>query len=126
QLIQDQLLDYKNEYYNLTTGIDGKAGKLMSFSYDVTYSENKSQVVGEIMELIPIQHLSQRAQLNLFIKKGLIANISYEYLYNSAVSGPSKIINFSDMGIKYQYKKTELRLEYNNVFNTKKYVTSYY
>ncbi len=126
QISQNELIRYKSNNYLINTGISTKIRSWSSFSYKFTFAESKNKVENDVSNFKPIRTASQNFKLNIFPKKGLIFNFGYEYFYNSAIASGNRAMSFLDAGAKYKWKDFEFNLTYNNILNTKEYISASY
>lgn len=126
QLNQTEIVRFLNTSYSAGARINGKLGEWADFNYGINYGSNRSVIKNDPRILVPIHSATQSARLSFFPTKGLVLRLSYENGYNSAVTGSGRAMNFADAGIKYTIKKLEFNLGYNNIFNTKRYISAAY
>jgi hypothetical protein len=98
---------------------------LFGLNYSIGWSQNRSYVMERPERFPAIRGISQNATVSVFISKMITVNLSAEHQYNSAVVD-NRHTSFADAGIKFNYKKLDLELEYNNIFNSKQYISASY
>ncbi|MDR3219086.1 MAG: carboxypeptidase-like regulatory domain-containing protein [Dysgonamonadaceae bacterium] len=126
QLAGGEIIPFETNAYSLTPGIATKIQSWSSFSYSLTFRENKTQIKSATSDRAPIRTISQNADLNFFLFNGLTINLGYEYFYNNAITVGSRNMSFGDFGAKYKWKDVELLLDYTNIFNSKQYISASY
>ncbi|MDR3060673.1 MAG: hypothetical protein LBU57_01005 [Dysgonamonadaceae bacterium] len=126
QIIQNEIIRYKNNSYQISPGISTRIRSWSSFSYRFTFTENTNKVQNDVSNFKPIRTTSQDARLNLFPLKRLTINLGYEYFYNSAIASGNRTMTFLDAGAKYKWKELEFILSYTNILNAKEYVSASY
>ncbi|TCC98296.1 TonB-dependent receptor [Pedobacter psychroterrae] len=126
QLNQTEIVAFLNESYSAGASINGKLGEWADFDYGLRYGRSENIIKNDARSFIPISSAAQSAGFNLFPVNGLVINLKYEYSFNSAVTGDGRRMNFADAGVRYNLKKLEFKLEYNNIFNTRRYIAAAY
>ncbi|MBB2147550.1 TonB-dependent receptor [Pedobacter gandavensis] len=126
QLNQTSLTRFLNLKYSAGLRVNGKLGEWADFNYGLRYGSTKSILKNDDRDFAPIQSATQSGGINLFPSKEIVIRLRYENGYNSAVTGSGRAMNFADAGIRYRLKKLEFNLEYNNIFNTKRYIAAAY
>jgi outer membrane receptor protein involved in Fe transport len=126
QLIQDEILEYRSQGYSAGSSINMTPFSFLGLNYSFSWSQNKSYTVERPERFIPIRGTSQNVQINIFPTKTLTINISAEHQYNSAINDGNRYTSFADVGVKFKRKNLDLELEFNNIFNTKQYISASY
>ena len=126
QLMQGKILNMNHNNYSVSPGITTRIRSFAGFSYFFNFVESRSKIKNEKGNLQPINTISQELQVNVFPSKDLTINLIYNYFHNSAIVSGSRTMSFGDLGVKYKWKKMEFMLDYTNIFNTKKYISSSY
>jgi len=126
QLNQLLITQFQNKSYTASAGIDVKLMQWANVDYGINYGRSESIVQYDTRNFDPISSLSQAAALNFYPAKNLIVNLKYDYNYNSAVAGNGRVMNFADASIRCKLKTLEFTLNYNNIFNTKRYIAAAY
>jgi outer membrane receptor protein involved in Fe transport len=65
-------------------------------------------------------------QVNIFPTKMLTVIFRAEHQYNSTIINGDRYTSFADAGVKFKQKQLDLELEFNNIFNSKQYVSASY
>ncbi|HKG07637.1 MAG TPA: hypothetical protein VKB19_14300, partial [Pedobacter sp.] len=126
QINQNEIIEFLNQSFAVGSGIDAKFGRWGDLNYRINFSRSENVIRNDARDFIPINSASQSSQLNFFPANRLIVNLKYEYSYNSAITGSGRLMNFADAGIKYRLKKLDLNIIYNNIFNTRRYISAAY
>jgi hypothetical protein len=126
RLTQEEIVKFKERQYSVAPSVTTKIQSWSSFSYGLTFRENRTRIKSGASDLVPIRTISQNAGLNLFPSKGLTVNLKYEYFYNNAIASGSRSMAFGDIGAKYKWKNVEFLLDYTNIFNSKQYISAAY
>ncbi|WP_316753165.1 hypothetical protein [Pedobacter gandavensis] len=126
QLNQTEITRFVNRTFSGAARINGKPAEWVDFNYGIRYVSTENILKNDSRDFKPIRAATQTARINFFPLKDLVVRLSYENGYNSAVTGSGRAMNFADAGIKYNLKKLEFNLEYNNIFNTKRYIAAAY
>ncbi len=124
QLRQNKLINYKNNWVNINGDIN-----LKLFEWWIFGSKNKwgkySASTNKGDNFSPIESMNNMITNNFYLPWGIGIKTAFENYYNSEVNG-NKNFNLVDIGIKYTWRKAKISLDWNNIFNTKKYLNSYY
>ncbi|MDR2651854.1 MAG: carboxypeptidase-like regulatory domain-containing protein [Prevotellaceae bacterium] len=126
QLIQDEVLNYRSENYGMSSSINMSPFSHCGLTYSISWAQNKNYVTERPERFPAIRRVSQEAKISVFITKMITVNMNVEHQYNSAVIDNNRHTSFADAGIKFRYKKLDLELEYNNIFNSKRYISASY
>ena len=122
---QGELSPFGSHFWSFSPEISSKI-KSASFSYQMTFSHVTSKITNSDEKLSPVWTMSHKPSINLFPAKGLSIYLGYEYFHNSAITEGSRNMSFGDVGVRYRWEKVELRIDYTNVFNTRRYVSASY
>lgn len=126
QISEGRIVNFVNTHYSFRPEISSKIGQWASLSYSLQATKSSNKLSKVIPDYAPIQTRTQRGQLNFFPAKNLTLNIAYENFYNNAIVSGSRTSNFADAGVKFKFKKMELKLDYVNILNTKQYTSALY
>ncbi|MDR3246216.1 MAG: hypothetical protein LBT50_07265 [Prevotellaceae bacterium] len=126
QFIQDEILDFRSKGYTAGTSINMTPFSFIGLNYSLSWNQSQNYTAGRPERFAPIRGTSQNIQLNIFPLKTLTINISAEHQYNSAITDGNRYTSFADAGVKFKRKKLDLELEFNNIFNSKQYVSASY
>lgn len=123
-LRQNVLADFDNELLVLNADFHMKPFSFFSFKYGCNWGRNYSKISGgETFK--PINSLVNTVVLDFSLFQKLNVNLGFETYYNSAAIG-RKNISFGDIGLNYKVKNVHISLMCQNVFNTDRFVSSYY
>ena len=125
QISQARLIHFESSRYGITAGTASKLGKWGSFSYHWNYNRSLSRI-RTAEGRAAIENHVHSGKLNVFPTKKLTLNLSYERFYNGTLSAAAQAIDFADVGAKFNWKRLEFNLEYNNVLNAKQYIMTSY
>jgi len=123
-LIQDEKLRYRSKSYNITGSFSMNPVSFMGLAYSLSYGQNKSYTVERPERFPAIRRTSQELKFSVYPVKPLTVNFSFEHQYNSAAN--PRYTYFADAGVRFKYKKWDLELAMNNLFNAKQYVSASY
>ena len=73
----------------------------------------------------PILTINQSVVISYALFKGFSFNASAKHYYNNLLS-PKRSFLFADLGLRYKKNKTEIRLDWTNVFGTTEYASFSY
>ena len=123
-LIQDERLKSRSQGYNASGSFSMNPITTMGLSYSLSYGQSKNYTVERPDRFPAIRHRSQELKIGFYPIKTLTFNFSFEHQYNSAAN--PRYTYFSDAGVKFKYKKWDLEMALNNLFNAKQYVSASY
>jgi hypothetical protein len=123
-LIQDEKLKTRSQGYNTSGSLSMNPGSKLGVAYTLLYGQSKSYTMERPARFPAIRWMSQDVKMSYYPVKALTFNVSFEHRYNSAAN--PRYTYFADAGVKYKYKKWDLELDVNNLFNTKQYVSASY
>jgi hypothetical protein len=126
QLNQNVITSFNNKSYNAGVGLNAKFSGWGDLSYKLSYGTSENAIKNDSRDFEPIRFAAQRGAFNLFPFSDWAIILKYEYSFNSAVTGSGRIMNFADAGIRYKLKKLEFNVEYNNIFNIRRYIDAAY
>jgi len=123
-LVQNEILNYSSQGYNVSSSIDFKPLSFATIGYSLGWNMTESYVTGRKENFPAIRGLSQNLKIGLNFSKTLTGYINGEYSYNSATT--ERNTTFADAGLKWKIKKYDFELELNNLFNSKYYISASY
>ena len=124
QMRQNKLVTYESQWANATASFNMKLFRWFFADYKLSWARSKGQVSsGELFT--PIQSLSQRARLDISLPLDMSLSTSWEHYYNSAILG-NKHFYLADLGLTYIDKGVRYSLEWTNIFDTSKYISTSY
>jgi hypothetical protein len=123
QLRQEQLLRYNNRSLNLTGRISGKPASWLLFNYQGVWGENRTQIEGE-EPFRPLHIFVNQISFDVLLPQDISLNMAHERYYNSYLTENRKL-SFTDLSVKYSLRKMLLSLAWENIFNTKNYLSAY-
>ncbi len=126
QANQEEIIPFRNHFWNFSPEIKTKITRYANFSYQMTFNRVTSKTTNSGEKLPPIRTMSHKSAINLFPVKGLNIYFGYEYFYNNIIAEGSRHMSFGDIGIRYKWQKAEIRIDYINIFNTSRYVSTSY
>lgn len=124
QMRQKKLVYYESQWTNASTKINFKPFNWVLTEYKLSWGQSKGKVnSGEMFK--SIQSIKNRLALDFSLPFNININTSLEHYYNNAIEG-NKNFSLADLSITYANRGVRYSLEWNNIFNTKKYISSYY
>ncbi|RYG18996.1 MAG: hypothetical protein EOO07_07750 [Chitinophagaceae bacterium] len=126
QLNQTVITAFNNKSYNAGAGLDAKFSDWGDFRYSLLYGRSENTIKNDGRNFAPINFATQQGSLNLFPLTGWSLNLKYNYSFSSAIEGSSRMMNFADAEVRHKLKKLEFNLEWNNIFNTVRYINTAY
>lgn len=126
QLTQGIISDYKAQYFSVNPNFTIRYKEKANFSYRLNMAWSESKIENGNTNLPIMRTMSQRMTLNVFPAKRLVLTASCENFYNNAIESGSRYMWFADINAKYKWKDFEFMLDYTNILNTKKYISSSY
>jgi hypothetical protein len=123
QLQQNEIVNYEGEGINLNGSLSARLASML-LSYKGSFGENWGEIVsGEKFQTIC--SFVNKLSLDIPLMESWGANIGYEHYYNNVAMG-NKNFSLADLGMNYRWNRFYFMLDWTNIFNTKKYITSYY
>jgi hypothetical protein len=123
-LIQDEILTYRSEGYNISASIDMTPSSFINLTYRFGWSKRWSFSEELTTRFPPIRSQNHTAGIWLNPAKSFGINLSGDYRYNSAVN--NRNTTFVDAKMRYKSGRAEWELECNNLFNVRQYVSASY
>ena len=123
-LIQDAIYDMKSQSYNAGSSFNLNPISKAGASYSFQWNRSRNYVPANTGRFPSITGTSQTAQINIYPSKAVTINLKSEYQYNSAAS--QRYTNFADATVKIKHKRLDFELEWNNIFNSKQYISASY
>ncbi|MEX8548270.1 MAG: carboxypeptidase regulatory-like domain-containing protein [Mucilaginibacter sp.] len=126
QIQNNILLPYNTVLNNFTASTETKFSNQLNASYKVNYSRTKSSSSAAIPNTIVRQAL-QEAAVNYSPKNNLLFNFSGNYYLTIQNQNNHLKYFFADAFARYKFNKirTDLELNFNNIFNIKQYSAVY-
>jgi hypothetical protein len=112
--------------YNINLTLLGKMSSFANYSYRISHNSGKTNVEGNVAQNFgAISRTSQHFRLNITAIKSLVLTMNMDYNQSSTTSNlPSTF--FTDLRAQYKFKRFELGVNWNNIFNANKYVVANY
>jgi hypothetical protein len=126
QFIQNNIIAYNTQYFRINPSIEFKPFSFTSIYYSFVYAQSKNYTKGNSKEFPAIKTASQNGRINFYITRALTLNMMMEHQYNSSIIVGDRYIFFADASLKFKHKQFDIELGYNNIFNTKHYVSARY
>ena len=123
-LLQDEILTYRSEGYNISASINTTPSSFINLTYRFGWSKNWSFSEELSTRFPPIRSQNHTASIWLNPTKSFGINLSGDYRYNSAVNNHNT--TFVDAKMRYKSGRSEWELECNNLFNVRQYVSASY
>ncbi len=124
QLRQGALVKYKNNGLNLSGTLNATPFSWLILAYNAKWNRSRSEIEShEVFSPIRIFTNNISGDIKLPADISLYAN--YEHYYNSGAIG-NRYLSFTDLGLKYNWKTYNISLTWNNIFDTRKYISAYY
>jgi hypothetical protein len=123
QLQQNKIVNYEGEGINLNGSLSAKVASWL-FTYKGSFGESLGKITsGE--KFSSIRSFVNKLSLDIPLLENWGADMGYEHYYNSAAI-ENKNFSLVDLGMNYRWNRYYFILDWTNIFNTKKYITSYY
>ena len=126
QLVQNNIFNSYSQSFIISPSINFSPISAASLSYSFTYIQSKNYKKGSYDDFPLIKTVSQNGRVNFYPTKAITINFAIEHQYNSATIAENKYTFFADTGIKLKYKQLDFEIEYNNIFNSKQYISASY
>jgi hypothetical protein len=124
QINQGELVDYRYSIYTIRPKIESNLASWGSLSYASVWSNSKTRMENRDFHYAAISSVYNRLSFYLFPIKKVGIGINYEHYYDSALSGEEKNMSFTDLNLKYKFKRIDFLLSWTNILNTKQYIRS--
>ncbi|MFA6335746.1 MAG: hypothetical protein WCX48_09420 [Bacteroidales bacterium] len=124
QLMQNQLVKYKNNVVNIAGSLSSKPASWLFLNYTGTWNKSWNKI-GANESSSPIRTFVNNVSADLYLSKMLSLNANYEHYYNNAIP-VHRYNSFTDLAIKYVWKDMHISLSWKNIFNTDNYASAYY
>lgn len=121
---QEEIADIRNRSYSVSPSIVTDIGKFMIIKYDATYSRNRSKIESDNMPAV--NRFTQNISASVIPVKKLVLNVSANHYYNDGLESSSRSSWFANAGLKYRLKRTDLLLDWTNIFDTREFATFSY
>lgn len=124
QMRQNKLVSYDNQWTNANASINLKLLSWLLTEYKVSCGYSKGKISsGE--QFKSIKSMTNSINMDFSLPFNINMNASIEHYYNSAIE-ENKNFSLADLSVTYSNKGVQYSLEWNNIFNTKKYISAYY
>lgn len=120
-LLQNLIQHFHTKSLSGAVSIKTKPSRYFDLSYSLGWMKSEQWVEhGE--KLLPMQNLAHNAKMWLFPTKTISINLNFDYQHFYNIENPNMF--FADTIIRYNRKSFEWDLEFNNLFNTKQYIST--
>lgn len=122
---QNAEMDYTNHTFGISPSMKWNAQNRLNFDYSMSAYFSAVSINGKpVKEYIPfVSH-----QLFTFwgITDKLSVTNNLQHFYNKSPNQPSTNLLFADLGVQYTFRKVIVNLDWTNIFNQKRHITSSY
>lgn len=120
--VENLLYPVKSYTWSIAPKINTKINKWLSFGYYGNITNNKQHVFEPGNEdKTSYYRISQTLNAIYSVNNNLQINLQGEYLYNDISDDVSSELFFANLKINYKIKQIDFTLDWNNIFNQKKY-----
>ncbi len=124
QLRQNVLMGYTGQGLNAGGSINLKLAKWLFADYNVGWGRSWGKTDSGVA-YSPISTMNNKATVSVQLPFDINIDGTYEHYYNSAVQG-NKNFSLADLGLGYIKGRTTYSLDWTNILNTRKFITSSY
>lgn len=124
QIRQEQLVDYRNNYYSASVRLSAVPLPFLIVSYTGTGQESKSVIASETT-FSPIRSFTQTLNVDWKLFNKVMLGTRLDQYANSAVRNGGYLY-FADILLTYVWKQMRFELSCTNIFNTENYTQAYY
>lgn len=125
-LIQGIRSDFKNYSWDVSLHLFSTIGHFVTGDYRSGFHLTKMKMSHVATAPKAILSWTQAAKIAVLIGKHLIATASVNSFFNNKITSTSRFLWFGNGSLQYKLRKADLQVEWNNVFNTKRFITSSY
>jgi len=124
QIRQDNLVNYDMKLLNLSAKLNMAPASFLIVSLESAWQQSKSRI--ELQQAFaPIRSYTNTANFDFKLIDKLRFGVQFEQYYNSALQN-NKYLYFGDIHLSYTLKQVGFELDWNNILNTRDYVTAFY
>lgn len=123
-LNQGVLSDVYSNFYTIVPSFTTTITRNLIIKYSSTWREGRNSVVGKAV-FAPIRTLNQTFTLAAAPFDGMTVTATVNHYYNGLLR-PIPSYWFANLGLRYKKDKTEIRLDWTNVFGTTEYASFSY
>lgn len=123
-LNQGVLSDVYSNYYTIAPSLTTTITRNLIIKYSSTWREGRNIVVGKAV-LAPIRTLNQTFTLAAAPFDGMTVTATVNHFYNGLLR-PIPSFWFVNLGLRYKKDKTEVRLDWTNIFGVTEYASYSY
>jgi len=123
-LNQGVLSKVLSHYYTVAPSLTTTITRNLIIKYSSTWREGRNSVVGKAV-FAPIRTLNQTFTLAAAPFDGMTVTATVNHYYNGLLR-PIPSYWFANLGLRYKKDKTEIRLDWTNVFGTTEYASFSY
>ncbi len=124
RISRDERVGFSDRSFRLEPALDVKIGSLGNLQYSFRYMQGRNTIHGGGRGPEPIRSGSQSTRLNLFPAKGVTFHLAHDYFYFHVSTAGRRTAQFADAALTYHYKTMQISLNYDNIFNTRQYISA--
>lgn len=124
QLRQESFVRYNSRWVNADASVNIKPAQWLTCEYKMSWGRSWGSVsTGETFPAI--QSLNHRAMVNISLPLDMALYTTFEHYYHNT-SNYKKDFSLADMGLTYTYRGARFSLDWTNILNTSKYISTSY
>ena len=123
-LNQGLISKVKSRLFSISPSIVTDIGKFAVIKYKISYNQSRNKIAAARMPAI--HYLAQDISASFIPMKKLVLNLSFNHYYNSLLESSDRSSWFGYIGLKYGFKRVDFMLDWNNIFNTRRFINYSY
>lgn len=123
-LIQGYILDSRYLGYGYTTSLNIVPINKLGLAYSLAWNESHNYVEKQPNNFLKIRNVSHNGKINYYPHKKLTFVFNIEHQYNSVAN--KRYTTFADAKAVFKHRGLDYEFEYNNIFNSKQYISTVY
>lgn len=123
-LNQGLISKVRSRSFSISPSIITDIGKFAVIKYKVSYNQSRNKMAAAQMPVI--HYLTQDISASFIPVKKFVLNVSFNHYYNSLLESSDRSSWFGNIGLKYGFKRVDFMLDWNNIFNTRRFINYSY
>ena len=123
-LNQGLISKVKSRLFSISPSVVTDIGKFAVIKYKISYNQSRNKIAAVRMPVI--HYLAQDISASFIPMKKLVLNLSFNHYYNSLLESSDRSSWFGNIGLKYGFKRVDFMLDWNNIFNTRRFINYSY
>jgi hypothetical protein len=124
QIRQDNLVNYNSDILNFSAKLNAVPFPFLIVSFESAWQQSKYRIERQDA-FAPIRSCTNTMNMDFKLIDKLKIGTQFEQYYNNAIQN-NKHLYFSDIHLTYTWKQIRFELDWNNILDTKNYITAFY